>query len=199
MVFEEFYLNYLKGRSSKDPLDIYSLIKLNNQIYFNPELQLIFRQIKRSMESGITSELYYESKLMEILYLITSEVSNGSFQKNVRKRRLTEGDLVAVNKAKSIIDERLSVSPKISELAFLTNTSVSKLQSDFQLAFGSTIHGYVQKSRMKEALHKIDSTDEALYAIAKSVGCKNPSHFAEIFKKTYGMTPMEYRNLKTLI
>lgn len=113
-----------------------------------------------------------------------------------RKRPLTEEDFTAVNKAKAIIDERLSASPKISELALLTNTSAAKLQNDFQLAFGSTIHGYVIKARMQEALHRLDSTDEQIYVIAESVGCKNPSRFAELFKKTYGLTPMAYRALK---
>ena len=78
----------------------------------------------------------------------------------------------------------------------MTNTSVAKLQNDFQLAFGSTIHRYVLNVRMKEALHKIESSDAPIYSIAKSVGCKNPSRFAELFKKAYGISPVEYRLLK---
>jgi len=54
----------------------------------------------------------------------------------------------------------------------------------------------VVKARMEEALHRIDSSDEPIYVISKSVGCKNPSRFAELFKKAYGLTPLEYRNLK---
>ncbi|UZQ50136.1 helix-turn-helix transcriptional regulator [Clostridium kluyveri] len=68
---------------------------------------------------------------------------------------------------KAIIDGCLSASLKISELIFLTNTSAAKLQNDFQLAFGITIHRYVIKARMKEALHKIDSTDKPIYSILK--------------------------------
>jgi AraC-like DNA-binding protein len=50
---------------------------------------------------------------------------------------------------------------------------------------------------MTEALAKVENTDEPLYAIARDIGCKNPSRFSELFKKTYGVTPTEYRNLKT--
>lgn len=196
MVFEEFYLNYLKDKLSEGPANIHSLVKLNNQNYSNPELELVFKQIKHSMKSGITSELYYEGKIMEILYLVTSEIGTDSLQSHITKRRLTVEDKAAVSKAKSLIEERLAETPKISELAFLTGTSAAKLQNDFQLAFDSTIHGYVIKARMKEALRKIDSTDEPIYSIAQSVGCKNPSRFAELFKKTYGITPMEYRTLR---
>lgn len=193
MVFEEFYLN-LKDKLSEGPVNIHSLRKLNNVPYSNPGLQLVLRQIKHSMESGIASELYYEGKIMEILYLVTSEVHPS--QKHTEKRRLTEEDLTAVYKAKAIIDGHLSASPKISELALLTNTSAAKLQNDFQLAFGSTIHGYVIKARMEEALRRLDNTGDPIHFIAKSVGCKKPGRFSEIFKETYGVTPTEYRALK---
>ena len=89
MVFEEFYLNYLKDKLSEGPVNIYSLVKLNNQNYSNLELELVFKQIKHSMKSGITSELYYEGKIMEILYLVTSEIGTDSLQSHTTKRRLT--------------------------------------------------------------------------------------------------------------
>lgn len=196
MILEEFYLQYLQARFPGNYFDVNALSKMNYKSYFGPELLLVLRQIKKSIESDVSSELYYEGKMMEILYLITTKANAGISVEHPDRRRLTEEDLKAVNTARTIIDERLSDSPKISELAFLTNTSAAKLQSDFQLAFGSTIHGYVLKIRMKEALHKIESSNEPIYAIAESVGCKNPSRFAELFKKSYGVTPMEYRSLK---
>jgi AraC-like DNA-binding protein len=196
MIWEEFYLQYLKDRFSDNALNVGDLIKMNYKSCFSPELQLVLRQIKHSIESGVSSELYHEGKIMEILYLVAAKANEVLSSEHGHNRRLTEEDFTAVSKAKAIIDERLSAAPKIPELAFLTNTSAAKLQNDFQLAFDSTIHGYVMKARMKKALHRIDSTDEPIYSIAKSVGCKNPSRFAELFKKTYGITPMEYRALK---
>lgn len=195
MIFEEFYLQYLRERFSDNYLDINHLIQMNYKSHLNPELQLVLRQVKHSMEASVSSELYYEGKIMEILYLIAAGAKESPSPEHSDRRRLTEEDFTAVYKAKTIIDDCLSASPKISELASLTNTSAAKLQNDFQLAFDSTIHSYVLKARMKEALHKIDSTDEPIYSIAKSVGCKNPSRFAELFKKTYGITPKEYRSL----
>lgn len=196
MIWEEFYLQYLKERFSDNALNISNLIKMNYKSCFSPELQLVLRQIKHSIESGVSSELYYEGKIMEVLYLAAAKANEVLSSESGCRRRLTEEDFNAVTKAKAIIDEHLSASPKISELALLTNTSAAKLQSDFQLAFDSTIHGYVIKARMKEALHRMDSTDAPIYTIAQSVGCKNPSRFAQLFKKAYGIAPAEYRALK---
>ncbi len=195
IVFEAFYQNYLKDRFPEDMLNIPNLTRLNNQSYSNPALQLIFEQIKHSLASGIASELYYESKIAEILYLLTSGADAEAFRIKNGRRRLSREDFEAINKAKSLMDENLSHPPRISELAFLTNTSAAKLQSDFQLAFGSTIHDYLQKTRMKEAVQQIESTEEPIYSIARSVGFKKSGRFAELFKKSFGMTPTEYRKL----
>ncbi|MDR1615563.1 MAG: helix-turn-helix domain-containing protein [Syntrophomonadaceae bacterium] len=52
---------------------------------------------------------------------------------------------------------------------------------------------------MKEALQKIETADVPLYMIAKSVGCKSPGRFSEIFRDTFGVTPSEYRNSRNKI
>lgn len=196
MILEEFYLQYLQEKFLGNNVNIGDLRKMNYKSCFTPELQLVLKQIKHSIEAGVASELYHEGKVMEILYLIAVKANEALSPKRANQRRLTEEDFTAVNKAKVIIDGHLSASPKISELTSLTNTSAAKLQNDFQLAFGKTIHGYVLEARMNEALHKIDNSDEPIYSIAKNLGFKNPSRFAELFKKTYGITPMEYRALK---
>lgn len=194
IVLEEFYHNDLKNRFPYDNLNIDNLKQSNSQNYSDPALQLIFAQIKKSMELGIISELYYESKIAELLFLISSKKSHIISPIQNIKHKLTNNDILTVNTAKSMIDNNLLHTPRISDLAKFTNVSPAKLQIDFQSAFNCTIHEYVQKVRMQEALQKIENTDEPFYMIAKEVGCKNPSRFAEIFKYTFGILPSEYRN-----
>jgi AraC-like DNA-binding protein len=194
IVREEFYNGDLKERFPFDNLNIDNIKQLTNQNHSNPELQLIFNQIKKGIEVGIRSELFYESKISELLFLIASKNSNIFLQAQNNKHKLTNNDLFLVNKAKAMIDNNLSRNPKISDLAKFTNISAAKLQLDFQSAFNCTIHDYVQKARMGEALRMIENTDDPLKKIAKEVGCKNPSRFAEIFKFTFGVLPRDYRN-----
>jgi AraC-like DNA-binding protein len=179
VVAEEFY-------SRKNFLDIGSL-------NVNPELRLALGQIKRSAEREVDAELYYESKITELLYWIGAEEGSRALPK--AERELTREDMEAVGKVKSIIDGCVSNAPRIGELSALSGTSAAKLQNDFKTAYGTTIHGYVQKVRMTEALSKIENTDASLHAIAHDIGYRKPGRFSEIFKETYGMTPTEYRNL----
>jgi AraC-like DNA-binding protein len=83
---------------------------------------------------------------------------------------------------------------KIAELARLTGRCTTKLQNDFKAAFGCTVHGYLQQARMAAALSKIADTEIPLYEISCEIGFKQPSRFTEIFRRTYGVTPTEYRS-----
>jgi AraC-like DNA-binding protein len=160
----------------------------------NAELRLAFAQIKRSVEREISSELYYKSKVFEILSLL-SQGEGGKARPGAK--RLTSADADAVNRPKNIMNERLSDPPTISELARMTGTSAAKLQNDFKSECGRTLHDYGQTIRMAEAMRMIVETDEPLYEIAQRVGCKKNGWFSEIFRKTYGLPPKRYRKLFT--
>jgi transcriptional regulator GlxA family with amidase domain len=195
IVFEKFYKDIMERYFPADAQDILNFAGLNGIASSNPMLRLVFGQIRQSMELGIDSKMYYENKVSEILFLIALRECLDSKPAR-RPRALSHEDVTAVNAAKRIMDEHICDSPKITELAALTNTSAAKLQNDFQTAFGCTLHGYVKRVRLKAALQKIDDSGEPLYKIAKSVGCKNPGHFSELFKQEFGVTPSEYRNAK---
>jgi AraC-like DNA-binding protein len=182
VIAEELYGLYAKERFPGG--------SLNSEL----ELRLTVGQIKRGAENGIDSESYFKSKIIELLYWITAGTNHSSVTQ--RELDLTQEDFVAVNKVKSIIDECVSGTSKIRELADLSGTSATKLQNDFKAAFGCTIHEYVQQVRMAEALREIENTDKPLYMIARNVGFKKPGYFSEIFRNTYGITPSEYVKLK---
>jgi AraC-like DNA-binding protein len=194
VIFERFYRHMITERFRDAALDVDALAQFRGGIPVNSAVRLVFSQIRQSMELGINSEMYYESKILELLFFTASKRPNpGAIHK--KPRVLPHEDMIAVNSAKSIIDERLRDSPKISELASLTGTSAAKLQNDFQAAFGCTLHSYVQSVRMRTALQKIENTTEPIYIIADNVGCKNPSRFSELFKQAFGVTPSEYRKI----
>ena len=187
VIYENFYQSAI---SKKFPIEAANIFRGD---FSNPASRLVFNQIKRSMESGIASEMYYESKILELLFLIASRAWVAEPQRG-NLRVLTNEDMISVNAAKNLIDTRLDKTPRIKELTVLTNTSAAKLQRDFQMAYGCTLHDYVQQVRMETALYKIENTTDPIYRIAENVGCKNPSRFSELFKQTYGLTPSEYRN-----
>jgi AraC-like DNA-binding protein len=172
----------------QEPADFQVFGQMKDIFLQNPKLRIIFSQIRGSIRSGMEQELYYESKIAELLCVFAEITDPGS-----DKPQLPDADMAAVEKVRTILDERFPEAPTIARIAFMTGTSRTKLQNDFKAAFGRTIHEYLQAVRMAKALDLVEHTETPLYIVAKEIGCKNPGRFAEIFKDTYGITPQIYR------
>ena len=61
---------------------------------------------------------------------------------------------------------------------------------------GATFQEAVKKARMKKARAMLKETNQTVERIAAGVGYETVEHFNRLFKKTYGMTPIQYRREK---
>ncbi len=123
-------------------------------------------------------------------------------------RRLEEGAQTFLTNARNIIEHsNRKVIDQIKE--YLTKHFMEKL--DYQLLAssimlsrnymadlfkqetGMTIGSYLVHLRMEEAKHLLQNTMLKTYEIAHQVGYEDYDHFAKIYKKYCGFTPMEYR------
>ncbi|MBQ7840697.1 MAG: 2-isopropylmalate synthase [Lachnospiraceae bacterium] len=59
---------------------------------------------------------------------------------------------------------------------------------------GETFQDAVKKVRMKKACILLKDSNMKVEAVAASVGYENAEHFTRLFKKTYAMTPLQYRS-----
>ena len=51
----------------------------------------------------------------------------------------------------------------------------------------------VREERMKRACAMLRESDQTVEVIAMESGYENVEHFNRLFKKSYGMTPVQYR------
>lgn len=58
---------------------------------------------------------------------------------------------------------------------------------------GVTFQEVVKKERMKKARSLLRETNQTVEAVAAEVGYENVEHFNRLFKKSYGITPVQYR------
>ncbi len=58
---------------------------------------------------------------------------------------------------------------------------------------GTTFQDVVKEERMKKACALLRETNQTVEAVAAEVGYENVEHFNRLFKKSYGMTPVQYR------
>ena len=71
----------------------------------------------------------------------------------------------------------------------------SYLSHSFKDTMHFTLSDYIQNIRIKNAQHKLMTTNDKVSNIAISCGFNNLSHFHRVFSKVTGMSPLEYRKL----
>ncbi len=81
----------------------------------------------------------------------------------------------------------------LEELAENFHLSAPYLSKYIKQKTGETFQDAVKKARMKKARILLKDSVQKVEAIAESVGYENVEHFIRLFKKTYGMTPLQFR------
>lgn len=81
----------------------------------------------------------------------------------------------------------------LSEEFFLSKPYLSKYIKEKS---GMTFGDIVKKVRMKKARTLLKHSSMTVEAVAEAVGYPNVEHFTRLFKKIYGMTPIQFRNAK---
>ena len=105
-------------------------------------------------------------------------------------------------------DERLTEIINYINTNYLTVT-LDELEEHFHLSkpylskyikdkSGKTFGELVKNVRMKKARTLLKGGNMTVETIAEKVGYQNVEHFNRLFKKKYGMTPVQFRNSKNL-
>jgi len=94
---------------------------------------------------------------------------------------------------KEYIDFEYREPLSLADLAQRFYLSKEYLAAQFKQQFGITVVHYIHEVRLHEARRLLEESDEAVSAIALSVGYDHFSYFNKRFKERYSITPSEYR------
>lgn len=64
----------------------------------------------------------------------------------------------------------------------------------FKEKFGISFVDYITGIRMKQAAFLLLNSELKVHQIAERVGCEDAAYFSSVFRKTYGVTPKQYRD-----
>jgi AraC-like DNA-binding protein len=96
-------------------------------------------------------------------------------------------------RAKDLIDARYREPLDVPALARAAHLSPAHFSREFRRAFGETPHQYLLTRRMERAASLLLRTDHSIADICFTVGLQSVGSFTTSFRRTYGMTPSEYR------
>ena len=108
----------------------------------------------------------------------------------------TETQVDIAKRVEKIITSDLRQHHPAWELAAQFSVSETSLKNYFRGVFGQNISIYLREVRMKKAAELLATTKLSVAEVAEQVGYMNQSKFASVFKKQFGLSPLEYRRSK---
>jgi iron complex transport system substrate-binding protein len=156
-----------------------------------PEPAPVHSQVRHMYEewqqSGILAQIRVKSMLFGFIYELFSQLQNST-------DRGSPSDLVAY--ALRYIHEHYSEAITMDQLADLLGCSSSYMYRLFKAEIGKSPNDYMIGIRMEQARQYLLTTQLNLREIALTVGYSDVYYFSRLFKKQYGVSPLQSRKLE---
>ncbi len=187
--FEQFHL-YFSGRKVYTPQEIrecytrflWTTVKLSRELDMIPGDSIpLQRMLEQVFNAKNMPELHDISN--KLLVWIGEAVSSAD----------REIGNVNILRAKSLVREFYSSGITLEETAQKLNITPEYLSTQFRHEVGETFSSYLRNYRIAKAKELLLGTNLKLQQIAQQIGYTDARYFSQVFKKTTGMLPAEYR------
>ena len=139
---------------------------------------------EESESSNQFNKEIFESMLRETLYITSRSFNNcPPNDKNSKHAELIS----------NYIAENLDKKPQLDEIAKLTGTNASYISRNFKNITGYKFVELVNEHRIHKVCDSLVNTDADIDEIYRNSGYKNKVYFHRAFKRTTGLSPLQYR------
>lgn len=115
------------------------------------------------------------------------------FAKRVAGRKLPSGVSKEILACMQYISTHVNEPISVANVVAFSGKSRAYLFQKFQQELGTNIGVYITQCRLREAKSLLKYTDKTLGEISNYLCFSSQSYFQNVFKKHFGLTPMEYR------
>jgi len=180
--------------------DIKSIKKLPVTLFKNEttniKTQVCANELFYMQENNTLSNIYKESKVLEIIYNEFNDILNIHKFPNIGIK-LDEYDLQALYKAKELLINNIQNPPSIKELSKSVCLNEFKLKKGFKETFNITPYKFLEQCRMEKAKYLLENEDININEVAEFLGYKYQSNFSKVFKQYFNINPRDVKKSKT--
>lgn len=193
-IMPAYYEDYLQKQYSGEYASPQEAFAAVGQTMNFPKMSMLLKQVKDYRGEGMAASLFYEGKVAEAIAL-TVEWNKRNLERQEVERRLSSKDIEEIKTITLFLNDHYAQDVTIEELTKIACMGATKLQSTFKQYNGCTITEYIQQRRMSQAEYLLAHTDLNVGQVAITVGYTKASRFAELFRKSTGILPAEYRKM----
>lgn len=116
------------------------------------------------------------------------------FCDRVGAAKLPKGVSLEIYRCMTYIQSHTNMPIGVEDVAEEIHRSSSYLMRRFKAELGMSVGDYITKCKLEEACDLLVYGDRSLAEISAYLGYSSQSYFQNVFKKQFGLTPMQYRN-----
>lgn len=107
------------------------------------------------------------------------------------KTALNAKDIAPIHRAAEILSKEMVNPPSLLELSRRIGINDNKLKTTFKQVYGVTVFNYLHRHRLQKAKVLISEHQCTVTQAANAVGFSSASHFSNVFKQAFGLTPRQ--------
>ncbi|WP_300381289.1 AraC family transcriptional regulator [Clostridium sp.] len=172
--------------TNMDKADLYKTLNLSSQ------KDVMLSYFNRLIDEIENKKLNYQLACKSILMLFLTDILRINATLNFVEKSNDKINLECL-KIKNYIDAHYSQNITLDYLASMSYMNKYHLVHTFKKQIGISPINYVIKKRIDESKNLLETTSYSVRDISAIAGFANSSYFSQIFKKTTGVSPKEYR------
>jgi len=166
------------------------LVAAASHLHQDGLLSSVMTAMWRDAEINGLSSAFFEQGI----YLLLNHLA--SYGQRVSKKVMTyKLNGPRLNSVLDMIESRLTDNVSVSELAQIARQDVRSFTRSFVAATGFAPYAYFTYRRMELAKRLLANPLVSITDVAQTVGYANPSKFSAAFKRTYAVTPSQWRKI----
>ena len=168
-----------------------------------PNIYLAQRALFRAVQDGADgSSLAVEEYVIALVDLVLESAARYWRQPGWSARRT---DATAIRRQRAITEDAKAIMAvryreplSVTDIAQAVHCSPGYLCRTFKRVSSSTLHGYLQQLRLRASLQLLADSWMNLAGIAEHLGFATHSHFTDVFRRQFGMTPTQFTQRKSM-
>lgn len=176
--FQTYYTNNILD-------NIPTIFHVQNEDKYYSLFDMVFKEY---LNPTLGSEILMKSSVLNILYHLYQDSCNPA----ITMLQSPYGKVI--KKTLDYIHENLNQKLLLKQLSVIAELSPNYFHRIFTETMQITPNDYITSARLNKAKDLLLRTDLQIYNIADQCGYDNVSYFSFLFKKSFQITPVEYRS-----
>ena len=140
------------------------------------------------------SEGLLELKFRELLFNVIGNPANTELNSFLHTLVSTQA-----NNIQRIIEANFCYNLALDDYAKLCNRSLSSFKRDFYKLYGESPARWILNKRLAYAHKLLCNSNNSIVDISFESGFENSTHFSHVFKRSFGISPLKYRQKESTL